>query len=241
VKPLRAAGALVVVWIATAAGAQETASPTSPANSAAAEVAPTSPTAPSVEKPRGPLIVYLPREGDPAPSAESSESTERVKAIGRAISGADRKAAKSGTLTAVVAVLFGGVALVRLRRRARNCPRCLTPLSKLGDPRDSGEDIDEKEAQAYAASREAIWSCHLCGEIGTVRHGLLFSASRSCPTCARRTLTAKLTPIEPSGYLLYGLARVDEFCPCGYEATFLRSTPPHEAPNTGRGGFRIRR
>lgn len=195
----------------------------------------------SEPKARAPLVVYLPRADDaPAPSSASS-STERVKAIGRAIQGVDRKPATAWVLTTLASVLMGGVVVLRLRRRARICPKCLTPLSQLGDPRDSGEDVDESAVASYDESREPIWACHLCGEIGTLRSGLFFSSTRACPRCERRTLVAKVTPIERSSYLMYGLARVDEDCPCGHSARYLRSTPPYEAPDAGRGGFTVRR
>lgn len=233
-KTRLAAGILLALCVATVA-AQEPSNPEAAPPSSAA--APTSPSA-APAKPRAPLVVYLPRPED---ETSSGNSTERVKAIGRAVSGADRKLGKAWGLQTLLALLFGGVLVMKLRRRARICPKCLTPLSKLGDPRDSGEDLDEKETQGYAESSEPIWSCHLCGESGTLRFDVLYSSNRACPRCRRRRLISKLTQIEPSGYLLYGLARVDEVCPCGHEANFLRSTPPHQAPDAGRGGFTVRR
>ena len=228
--------ALALCWFPTARAVGAEAAQVAPPNPSPANDA-----APPGPKARAPLVVYLPRADDaPAPSSTSS-STERVKGIGGAIQSVDRKPATAWVLTTLASVLLGGVVVLRLRRRARICPKCLTPLSQLGDPRDSGEDVDESAVASYDESREPIWACHLCGEIGTLRSGLIFSSTRACPRCERRTLVAKITPIERSSYLMYGLARVDEDCPCGHSARYLRSTPPYEAPDAGRGGFTVRR
>ncbi len=220
------ARALFVVYLTGAAGgigarAQETApAPSAPAPSPAAE--------------RAPIFVTMPE----------SEASKRPPAPPQSMAAAiDREMRARDTplaiwvLTGVVAVVFGFVFLLVLRRRSKVCPRCFSLLYELGDRDDAGEDLPDDEPR----DTRPLLACLGCGEIGMLRAGLFFRSGGQCPKCGRWSLSSRFKVVQPSTYMMYGLIRIEEACACGHEARFLRSTPPNQAPLPefeGRSPFR---
>jgi hypothetical protein len=131
-----------------------------------------------------------------------------------------------GILIAVVTLIFIVVVFLALRRRAKVCPRCFSLLYELGDRDDAGEDLPEDEPR----DARPIVACLGCGEVGMLRAGLFFRSGGQCPKCHLWDLASRFKVVQPSTYMMFGLIRIEEACACGHEASFLRSTPPNQAP-----------
>ncbi|MEP7013265.1 MAG: hypothetical protein ABJC13_23345 [Acidobacteriota bacterium] len=173
-----------------------------------------------------PVFVTMPRSEKAAASKPALPPGETVaQAIGRQPRKGDTPAA-IGILSAVVALIFGVVVLVALRRRAKVCPRCFSLLYELSDPDDAGEDLSPDEPR----DTRPILACLGCGEVGMLRTGLFFKSGGQCPKCQKWNLASRFKVVQPSSYMMFGLIRIEEACACGHEASFLRSTPPNQAP-----------
>ncbi len=183
---------------------------------------------------RRPIFVTLPKR--PAPTAKPGATATpetmvepmpetMVAAINRDLRAKETPAAVA-RLTGVVFLVFLIVAMVALRRRAKVCPRCFSLLYELGDRDDAGEDLPADEPR----DMRPILACLGCGEVGMLRAGLFFRHGGQCPKCRRWNLAGRFKVVQPSSYMMCGLIRIEEACSCGHEGSFLRSTPPNQAP-----------
>ncbi len=174
---------------------------------------------------RAPVFVTMPKNEAAAKRRLAKSAESMTSAINREMRAKNTPVA-IGILTAVVALIFVVVVLVALRRRAKVCPRCFSLLYELGDPDDAGEDLSPDEPR----DQRPILACLGCGEVGMLRAGLFFRSGGQCPKCHKWNLASRFKVVQPSTYMMFGLIRIDEACSCGHEASFLRSTPPNQAP-----------
>ncbi|HEV7668159.1 MAG TPA: hypothetical protein VGS22_06515 [Thermoanaerobaculia bacterium] len=181
---------------------------------------------PSASPSKGaPIFVTMPKNEAAAKHKASPSPESMTVAINREMRARNTPVA-IGILTAVVALIFVVVVLLALRRRAKVCPRCFSLLYELGDRDDAGEDLPEEEPR----DSRPVLACLGCGEVGMLRAGLFFRSGGQCPKCHRWNLASRFKVVHPSTYMMFGLIRIEEACACGYEARFLRSTPPNQAP-----------
>ncbi len=188
----------------------------------------TPPAAPSASVPpaRAPIFVTMPENEAVAKRKAAAVPAEPMTAAINREMRAKNTPVSVGLLTAVVALIFAVVGMIALRRRSKVCPRCFSLLYELGDRDDAGEDLPEDESR----DTRPLLACLGCGEIGMLRAGLFFRSGGQCPKCLRWNLAGRFQVVQPSTYMMFGLIRVEEACSCGYEARFLRSTPPNQAP-----------
>lgn len=207
--------ALIAISLGLGGAAGQTAPP------AAAPSAP--PAVPKSPSDGSPVFVTMPKN---EAAAKRRASTESMTAkINREMRARNTPVA-IGILTAVVALIFVVVLLLALRRRAKVCPRCFSLLYELGDRDDAGEDLPEDEPR----DARPILACLGCGEVGMRSAGLFFRSGGQCPRCHKWNLASRFKVVQPSTYMMFGLIRIEEACACGHEASFLRSTPPNQAP-----------
>jgi hypothetical protein len=208
------ASALLAVSLGLAGAAGQTAPPAAPSAS------PPAPPSKSV-----PVFVTMPKNEAAAKRKPTKPSESMTAAINREMRARNTPVA-IGILTAVVALIFVVIVLLALRRRAKVCPRCFSLLYELGDRDDAGEDLPEDEPR----DARPILACLGCGEVGMLRAGLFFRSGGQCPKCHKWNLASRFKVVHPSTYMMFGLIRIEEACACGHQASFLRSTPPNQAP-----------
>lgn len=170
----------------------------------------------TTEPPPRALTVYFPEEEKAAVPAEPQ----------RPAPGNDL--AIAGTVA--LGFLLGG--LVWLGLRPALCPRCSSKLSKL---ERSQEDAEQLGAGGPAPP---VLACQQCGEVARRIFGAWVRPDRRCRKCGRPTKKAALAVLEKSGYLTWGVARLEEDClSCNFRSAEHYPTPPLEAPP----GRRLRR
>lgn len=185
----------------------------------------------------------------PEPAAPAEERVESIPvffpatsqaaqaAVARVEAPSELRRKDPGALTlSVLALVFGSGAYLRLRRRARDCPRCRQPLSKLEAPLEEAEPAAAIATTAWlAGAGRGTVGCVTCGEVTRRRLGAFLSRDARCPSCRHATKVARLAVLEKPGYLLWGLVRVDESCgACGFEVAHTCAAPPLEAPQSVR-------
>jgi len=184
-----------------------------------------SPSAPASPSAGSPVFVTMPKNEAAAKRKPTPPPDSMVGAMNREMR-AKNTPVGVAILTAVVALIFTVVVLVALRRRAKVCPRCFSLLYELGDPDDAGEDLSPDEPR----DARPILACLGCGEVGMLRAGLFFRSGGQCPKCHKWNLASRFKVVQPSTYMMFGLIRIEEACSCGHASSFLRSTPPNQAP-----------
>ena len=130
--------------------------------------------------------------------------------------------------------LFGGAAaagasvISRLNRNlALKCPSCGRKMYRLT------EDVDDKHLDGGQRLEEKlrsvdydVWVCPGCEHLTIKRFKSWFSRSKSCPSCAYRTMEAKTTILERATTSSTGRKRIDYYCQnCEYTNTETRTIP----------------
>jgi hypothetical protein len=199
------------------------------AQQAAAPPATPAPTPAAVESPAAgtpaasqPFVVYLADEESTAPGP----ATPRVK-VGD----------PSPATLAVVAAIFLLAAWARLRFRAPQCPRCRSNIAHL---ERSPDDTSLLAASGHTVSGTAPGAlvCLACDEVVRPRFLSLMTTDTRCPQCRQPTKKSQLHTLERSGYLTWGVVRLDQEClSCTYRSAEIYPAPPLEAPVAAKKGL----
>lgn len=137
-------------------------------------------------------------------------------------------------------VLLAGVVGIRrwLRNRPRNCDRCGTVMTRLGEQADDAHlDAGQRREEQLKSVDYDVWACPACEHAQTLRYGAFFTTYSRCAQCRYVTRSSTSTTLVAATYSHGGKVRVDTHCQhCGHRTSATRNTPRKTRSSSSGGG-----